>query len=63
MHTLLIKEGTDQCNKFFQSLSACKCGRMELLVKQCSVGYNEVIQSGNRSCCRGWSLDILSCGW
>ena len=63
MHTLLIKEGTDQSNKFFQTFSACKCRRMELLVKQCSVGYNEVIQSGNRSCCCGWSLNILSCRW
>ena len=24
---------------------------------------SEVIQSGNRSCCCSWSLDILSCGW
>ena len=36
---------------------------MEFLVKQRSVGYNEVIQSGNRCCSCSRSLYIFTCGW
>ena len=34
---------------------------MEFLVKQCSVGYDKVIQSGNRCCCCRRTVDIFTC--
>ena len=61
VHTLLIKVSTDQCYKFLQALSSCKCRRMEFLIEQCSVGYDKVIQTGYGSCCCCRALHILAC--
>ena len=62
MHTLLVKVGTDQCYKFLQAFSSGKCRWMEFLVKQSTIGNNEMIQLGNRACGSGRTIYILACG-